>query len=610
MCGIVGYVGRREAVGLLLDGLKRLEYRGYDSSGIAVFSGGRVEIVRAVGKIHELESLLFKKRLSGNTGIGHTRWATHGKPTEKNAHPHAVSNVILVHNGIIENFAALKKKLEKSGASFRSETDTEVICHLIHNYYQKTKCMEEAIRRALLNIDGSYAILVMDASNPGVLYAARKFSPLIIGIGNDEMWVASDIPAILPHTRKVVVMEDDELAVITKRGFKLFDIEGREIKRKHTLINWDPIQAEKGGFKHFMLKEIFEQPRALRDTLAGRVTPSDSVVPDELRPLLDKNSKLDIERVCIIGCGTSYHAALAGKYWMERIGGLPTTVELGSEFRNREPIVSKKTLVIAISQSGETADTVGAARLAKDKGAKVASICNVVGSSLSRISNAVFYTHAGPEIGVASTKAFTAQLAALLLMAVFVGKRRRFISSDIEMKVISELKSVPEAIEKILGAHEHIKTIAEKYIDSERFIFIGRGLDFPIALEGALKLKEISYVHAEGFAGGELKHGPIALIDTGVPVVSVISGGNLKGKMISNMEEVKARGAKLIAVAADDVKDINRIVDDIISIPCREPLVFPITSVVPLQLFAYYIADYKGTDIDQPRNLAKSVTVE
>lgn len=610
MCGIVGYVGDREATDILFDGLKRLEYRGYDSAGIAVLNGGGIEIERAQGKLSELGKRIARHKPRGHIGIGHTRWATHGVPSERNAHPQRVGDVVVVHNGIIENFLDLRKDLIRKGCRFQSETDTEIFCHLIHEELKKTPEMKIAMARALAKVRGSYALVVLYAKKPKKLYIAKQGSPLVVGVGRKENWVASDIPALLPHTRDVLFLEDGEAGEISPEHVEIHGLEGRAVNRKTEHIEWDPVMAEKGGYKHFMLKEIFEQPRVVQDALMGRIQPeSGRVVLKELSKILGEKG-FAFKQVQIIACGTAGHAGMVGKYWLESFARIPTTVTLASEFRYADPILGKETLVVAISQSGETADTLAAARLAKERKAKVVAICNCVGSSLTRLAHATLYTHAGPEIGVASTKAFVAQLVVLYLLTLELAQRRRLLDHKEAVIKLEELRKVPQYMEKILRGAAAIKTVAEKCADASHFLFIARGPNYPLALEGALKLKEISYVHAEGFAAGELKHGPIAMIEEKTPVIVLNPASQTYEKVLGNIEECKSRGAYLIALGEEGDKSLREKSDAWLPIPKSKFSLTPILYAVPLQLFAYYIADLKGTDVDQPRNLAKSVTVE
>lgn len=609
MCGIVGYIGEKEAPQLLLESLKRLEYRGYDSAGMAVIDGGRVVIKRNVGKLNQLESSLQKIPLRGKVGIGHTRWATHGKPSETNAHPHKAGSIVVVHNGIIENYLNLKSILEKKGHTFKSETDTEIIAHLIQSYLFKGNSFEQAVRNALKMIKGSYAIVVICEEESKKLIAARNESPLVIGLGEKECFVASDIPAFLSYTRKVLFLNDGEMAVLSEKGVKLSSFSGKKVSREIKTIDWSPSMAEKGGFKHFMQKEIFEQSRTIIDTFRGRIAEEKGNIFLEDCNLTAKDIK-QIEKIVIVACGTSWHAATVGKFMIEDLCRIPVEVDLGSEFRYRDPLLNKKTLLLLISQSGETADTLAALREGKKKKARIISICNVVDSSMVRYSDGVIYTHAGPEIGVASTKAFTTQLVVLYLLSLHLGKLNKRLSTDKEKRLIKDLVKLPHQVEKILEEDSKIRTIAHQYMNYCDFLYLGRGINYPIALEGALKLKEISYIHAEGYPAGEMKHGPIALIDEQMPVVVLISKGITFDKIMSNVEQVKSRGGKIIAVAAKISKEIKSKADTIIEIPENNSYLMPVLFTIPLQLLAYHIAELKGTDVDQPRNLAKSVTVE
>jgi glucosamine--fructose-6-phosphate aminotransferase (isomerizing) len=609
MCGIIGYIGKRQSTPILIDGLKRLEYRGYDSAGIAVFHNGEIEIRRCKGKLRDLESLIKEEDLNGTVGIGHTRWATHGKPSEENAHPHKAGGVVVVHNGIIENYLDLKVMLMKEGHTFKSETDTEVISHLIERFIEKEDEIESAVRKALKELRGSYALAIIYEKEPGKLIAARKESPLIIGLGEEEFFLASDIPAILSHTRRVVFLGDNEIAVFSDKKMKIVSQDEKEVIREPKDIQWNPVMAEKGGYKHFMLKEIFEQPRSITDTIRGRIFQSEGkIFLDELN--IPQKDLSKIKRIMMIACGTSFYASLVGKFLFEEFCRIPVEVDLGSEFRYRDPIIGKDNLSIFISQSGETADTLAALKEAKGKGSRVLSICNVLESSIARESDGTLYTHAGPEIGVASTKAFTTQLAALYILALYMAVETSKMNPQKVRNILEELIKIPHMVAEILNQEEKIERIAKKYFKSQNFLFLGRGINYPIALEGALKLKEISYIHAEGYPAGEMKHGPIALIDNEMPVVVLVSEGITYEKVLSNVEEVKARRGAVIAIANTSHKDIEKRVDDIFLIPRTLPLLNPILFTIPLQLFAYHIAVLRGTDVDQPRNLAKSVTVE
>ena len=609
MCGIVGYVGPRGTTRVLIDGLRRLEYRGYDSAGIAVFQEEKIEIRRRVGKLTRLEELIDKETFDGKVGIGHTRWATHGKPSDENAHPHKAGKVAVVHNGIIENYLPLKEFLKKKGHVFSSETDTEIIAHLIDEFIREGHSFLEAVRVTLDKIKGSYALGILYEGDETCLIGARNEAPLVIGLGEGENFVASDIPPILPYTRSFIFMEDGEIAVLSSKGVKVYNAKGAEVSKEPKQVNWNPLMAEKGGYKHFMLKEIFEQPRAVTDTIRGRLLEEKGdVILDNVR--LDKETLKKINRILLIACGTSYHAALVGKFLIEDLCRIPVEADIGSEFRYRNPIIGENDLMVAISQSGETADTLAALREGKRKGAKTLSICNVVESSLARDSDHVIYTHAGPEIGVASTKTFATQLITLFLLAVRIGRALGTLSAEDGKKLIGELIRIPHLMEETLKTSGHVAQIARKYLQARDFLYLGRGINYPIALEGALKLKEISYIHAEGYPAGEMKHGPIALIDREMPVVVLATRNEVYDKVISNIEEVKAREGKVIALASPSDQTIAQKADDVITIPETIPPLTPILLTIPLQLLAYYMADFKGTDVDQPRNLAKSVTVE
>lgn len=608
MCGIVGYVGKEEAEGILIEGLRRLEYRGYDSAGLSVIDSGQIKTVKTVGKLHQLEKMLKKSHLEGKIGIGHTRWATHGKPNDENAHPHADchNQTVVVHNGIIENYIELKENLVKKGHKIISETDTEIIAHLIEEHY-KTHSFEKAVSLSLKDLKGAYALGVIHNQYPDTIIAARLGSPLIIGLGEEEHFIASDIPAILSYTRQIIFLEEEEMAVIKAKEIKIMNLEGHIKSKTPHQITWDPIMAEKGGFKHFMLKEIYEQPQAIEDTMRGRLK-EDDIFLDEIKITSEDINK--IEKIFIVACGTSYHAALVGKFMMEELALIPTEVDIGSEFRYRQPLINNKVLFITISQSGETADSIAALREAKKKGAKIISICNVLGSTIDRESDGVIYTHAGPEIGVASTKAFTTQLVALYMFSIYLGRRRKDLSSQKAKELILELRRLPQCVVNVLKSMEEIKNYTKHYFKCNNFLFLGRGINYPIALEGALKLKEISYIHAEGYPAGEMKHGPIALIDENMPVVTIITKSKVYNKTLSNIEEVKARDGIVIALANSDDRRIMDIADHVTHIPEINEILSPILNVIPLQMLAYYIAEKRGCDVDQPRNLAKSVTVE
>lgn len=612
MCGIVGYFGEKTAAEILLDGLSRLEYRGYDSAGVAVVAEGKIEILRAQGKLAKLRELVQQKKPEGCLGIGHTRWATHGKPSETNAHPHRYGKVTVVHNGIIENFTELREDLLAQGHHFSSETDTEIIAHLIEAESGPRTAPVQAFRKALHRLKGSFAIAMLCESAPDTLFAARSGSPLVVGLGDGENFVASDVPALLPYTKRVVFLEDGEIAVLDRKGVQLQDLAGKTVKREAKTITWTLAMAEKAGYKHFMLKEIFEQPRALADTLRGHLDlVKSSVYGDGAGELFKTKGDIEkIDKVYLVACGTSWHAALVGKYFLEGTLKTLVMVEQASEFRYRDPIIDRHTLVVAISQSGETADTLVAIRNAKAKGAKLLSITNVVDSSIARESDAVLYTYTGPEIGVAATKTFTAQIVALHLLGLLLGRKKGSFKKDEAEAFLHELLELPGKVEEVLKQSEGVREIALKFAHSGDCLFIGRGPQFPIALEGALKLKEISYLHAEGYPAGELKHGPIALLDHGSPVVAIALHDDYYEKMASNIQEVLSRQASVIALATEGDKKIANIAGEVIYLPKVHPWLAPVLSAVPLQLLAYYIADHRGHDVDQPRNLAKSVTVE
>ncbi len=618
MCGIVGYIGPKRVVPLILDGLKRLEYRGYDSAGIAVVCDtGKVDIRRAPGKLRNLEDSIRSAPLDGVYGIGHTRWATHGRPTEENAHPHrdCTGDIVVVHNGIIENYIELKNQLMAEGHKFVTETDTEIIAHLIEKF-SKDSSLEEGVRKAVKSITGAYALVAMSAKDPNKIVAARLGPPIVVGIGDHEFMVASDIPAILEHTRSVFFLGDGEMAVLTPQGVKLFDSESHPISRPPQQIMWDPITVEKGGFKHFMQKEIFEQPRTVRETLLGRISQETGKVFLDKMDITEEEFRA-FRDVKVVGCGTSWHAGLAGKFMIERLAQMPAEVDYCSEFRYRDPILDSHSLIIAISQSGETADTLAAEREARQKDARVLSICNVVGSMLTRESSGTIYTHAGPEIGVASTKAFSGQLTALLLTALYLGQVRGKLPAVTSKNLMQELTRVPHKIETILQRDAQIEDLARQFFRHTDFLYLGRGIHYPIALEGALKLKEISYIHAEGYPAGEMKHGPNALIDENLPVVMIATRDESDPssmlryeKTISNLQEVKARDGIVIAVVTEGDTLAKETADHVIEIPHAPELIAPLLEIVPLQLLAYHIAVRRGCDVDQPRNLAKSVTVE
>ena len=609
MCGIIGYLGPQEAMPIILDGLKRLEYRGYDSAGMAVISDHGLAIRRSLGKLRELENLLRQDPLSGQVGIGHTRWATHGRPSENNAHPHMVGSIAVVHNGIIENYLELKEDLIKQGHRFSSETDTEIVSHLIVKYLDQGLPYMEAVQRTIQEIKGSYALVIVNAHEPRMLVAARKESPLILGLGEGEYFLASDIPAILPYTRRVIFLEDHDVVVLRDGEFLLLNREGQRIERPEHTITWSPAMAEKAGYKHFMQKEIFEQPRALIDTFRGRINPDlgEVLIPELALP--DDTIK-DIHKIFLVACGTSFHAAMVGKTLIESLCRIPVEVELGSEFRYRDPLVDRHTLLIPISQSGETADTRAGLKAGKELGAKTLAIVNAVGSSIAREADAVLYTHAGPEIGVASTKAFTTQLVALYLIALYLAQRLGRLNRAAIRHRLTDLLKLPTWVQETLDLDHEIRETGRRYMNAHNFLYLGRGIHYPIALEGALKLKEISYIHAEGYAAGEMKHGPIALIDENMPVVVLASRSPVLEKVQGNIEEVAARGGRLIALTEADNAQVWERVESGITVPAVPLELSPIVLVTPLQLLAYHIADLRGTDVDQPRNLAKSVTVE
>jgi len=617
MCGIVGYVGQRKAVPIILEGLKRLEYRGYDSAGLAVYCPDQtLGIRRASGKLRNLEDSIRMDPVDGAYGIGHTRWATHGRPTEENAHPHrdCSGDIVVVHNGIVENYLPLKELLAQEGHVFKTETDTEVIAHLVEKHFQGN--LEEAVRTAVRELVGVFALSVLSRLDPNKIVAARSGPPVVIGLGDGEYFVASDVPAILSHTRDMFFLADGDLAVLTPEGVRLSDFNGRPVNRQVSHVLWDPIMAEKGGYKHFMLKEIHEQPRAVKDTTMGRIgQETGRIFLDEMD--IPPRKFKEFRQVRIVACGTSWHAALAGKFMIEKLARVPVEVDYGSEFRYRDPIVGDDTLTVVISQSGETADTLAAQREAKSKGSKTLAICNVVGSMITRESSGSIYTHAGPEIGVASTKAFTCQLTALFLLAMYLGQAREKLDEIASRCLVHELLLLPGKIETVLSHDAYYEELSRKLFRSTDFLFLGRGVHFPIALEGALKLKEISYIHAEGYPAGEMKHGPNALIDEKLPVVVLATQDPadpnsrvLYEKTVSNIQEVKAREGIVIAVVNEGDTEASKIADDSIVIPATTDLLAPILEIVPLQLLAYHIAVRRGCDVDQPRNLAKSVTVE
>jgi len=609
MCGIIGYIGKEPAVPILIEGLKKLEYRGYDSAGIAVLQNGQFVVHRAVGKLQNLEAVLRTETLTGKIGVGHVRWATHGRPSEENAHPHRAGKIVVVHNGIIENYTALKKDLEAKGCVFRSETDTEVIAHLIDRIAEKDMPLEDAVREAARHLEGAYAIAVIDERNPDVVVGARKGSPLVVGLGQGEFFVASDIPAILHRTRDVLFLNDDEMAILSPEGVRVTDLRGVELSREVTQVMWNPVMAEKGGYRHFMLKEIYEQPRAIMDTIRGRFSQDTGAIHlEEIGPAYERLNRT--KKIFIVACGTSWHAGLVGKYMFEELALITTEVDIASEFRYRNSLVTTDDLLVAITQSGETADTLAAMREAKKRGATVIAVCNVVGSTASREADGVIYTHAGPEIGVASTKAFTAQLTALYLFGLFFGRLRGTLSAEGVKARLADLVHIPTLVERCLETNEQVEHIAKRYFKTNDFLYLGRGPNFPVALEGALKLKEISYIHAEGYPAGEMKHGPIALIDENMPVMVLAGKNGVYDKILANIEEVKARGGVVIAIMTEGDTEIAKRVTHVIPIPATSQLLMPILMAIPLQLLAYHIAVLLGADVDQPRNLAKSVTVE
>jgi glutamine---fructose-6-phosphate transaminase (isomerizing) len=610
MCGIVGYVGSKSAAPIIVDGLRKLEYRGYDSAGIAIHDGKGIEIVRTLGKLVKLSEALEKRTLNGSTGIGHTRWATHGRPSEINAHPHSAGPVAVVHNGIIENHVAVRAELEAQGVKFLSDTDTEIVAHLVHRELNAgAPTLFQALQKALTHVVGAYAIAVVSRTEPGVVVAARHGSPLVVGIGEDEMLCGSDIPALLAHTRDMVFMEDGDVVELKQKAVRFETVDGRKVDRKVKRIDWSAVQAEKAGYKHFMLKEIHEQPDVVEATLRGRVDLQNGDVYAAEMGVTPELAK-QIRRVYFVACGTSHHATIAGRYWIEKIARLPAVVELGSEVRYREPVFFADDLVVAVSQSGETADTLAAVKAAKAAGAKVLALSNVLDSAIPRMADGALYTHAGPEIGVASTKCFTTQLAALLLLAVYLGRRREVLSKEHGQELLQALWEIPNHMREVLGDADYVHVIAKKLTHAKDVLFLGRGLGYPIALEGALKLKEISYAHAEGYAAGEMKHGPIALIDENLPVIVVCPKDSHYDKTLSNMQEVRAREGQVIAVATKGDEAVMELAQHFVWLPKVHDDVLPLLTVLPLQLIAYYVANLKGNDVDQPRNLAKTVTVE
>ena len=607
MCGIIGYIGKREATPLLLDGLRRLEYRGYDSAGVSVLSDGEIETRRSVGKISSLENAIRRRGLRGTVGLGHTRWATHGRPSEENAHPHASGPFVVVHNGIIENHTALKKKLEKAGHRFASETDTEVIAVLLHHYWKGD--LRKAVYKALADLEGSYALGILCLDEPDLIVAAREGSPLIVGRGEGENFVASDVPAIVSHTREVVYLENGEVAFVERDRVRFTTDKGKARRKKAETIPWDPVSVERGGFKHFMLKEIHEQAEACLNTFRGRFSEEEGeIILDEAG--LTAAQARSFQRVRFLACGTSYYACLAAEHMIERIAGLPAEVDLASEFRYRQAVNEPGVLTVAVSQSGETADTLAALEVAASDGGFHLGICNVIGSSLARVSDGLLTTHAGPEIGVASTKAFTSQLTALYLLSLYLGQARGTLTPAGVRRHLKDLLHLPVQISECLGLDGAMAELAKKFFKKTDFLYLGRGLNYPMALEGALKLKEISYIHAEGYAGGEMKHGPIALIDSEMPVIVLAPRDDVYEKMLGNVQEVRARDGVVIVFTTRGAKGLGKLTDFKYVVPSSNPFLATILLTIPLQLFAYHVADTRGNDVDQPRNLAKSVTVE
>ena len=609
MCGIIGYVGEENATPVLIEGLKRLEYRGYDSAGIALLHGGEISVARSAGKLVNLEQLVERNPQNGSTGIGHTRWATHGRPSEQNAHPHRSGDLVLVHNGIIENFISLKHRLESEGYRFVSETDTEVIAHLLESYMKNGCSLPEAMRAAESDLHGSYAVAALCVSEPDVIVTTRSGCPLVVGRNEQGSFLASDITPLLAHTREVLFLEDGDIALLTPSNISVLGVNGEELTRETVTIDWDAEAAEKGGYANFMLKEIHEQPQVIVDTLRGRYNyeTGEADLPDLA---MTAEELIAARRIWIVACGTSWHSGLVGKYLFEEMIRKPVQVDIGSEFRYREPMIQKDDLFIAISQSGETADTLAAAREAKRRGARVLSIVNVVGSTMARESDGIIYTRCGPEISVASTKAFTGQIIALYLLALHVGRVRELLSAEEGRWWLDQYTALPGRVESVLKLEPEIANIAEKYYAKSNFLYLGRGINYPIALEGALKLKEISYIHAEGYAAGEMKHGPIALVDENMPVVVVAPRDRLYEKTVNNLMEVRARSAPVIAFGFEGDEELQRVADVVLHIPAVHPLLTPILFAVGLQLLAYHVAVLRGLDVDRPRNLAKSVTVE
>jgi glucosamine--fructose-6-phosphate aminotransferase (isomerizing) len=611
MCGIVGFIGEGDAIPMLLGGLKRLEYRGYDSAGLACVSDGQLQLRRAVGKLGNLEKLVQEQPLKTSLGVGHTRWATHGRPNEANAHPHtdAGGRLAIVHNGIVENYLALRAELQAAGTVFKSETDSEVLAHLVRRELNKGLGLADAVRSALKQVEGSYALVVVSADQPDLLVAARLGSPLVMGLGKGRNYLASDVPALLEHTRDVIYLDDGEVAEVHGTSWKVTDLQGQAKAKTPSRVTWDPIQAEKAGYRHFMLKEIFEQPRVIEDTLRGRIAKTTGdVILDEVK--LSSDQVKGLKKVVLLACGTSWHAALVGKFLIEDLARISVEVDIASEYRYRDPLIGPGDLVVGISQSGETADTLAAMRLAKQKGATVLAICNVVGATMTRDADGTLYTHAGPEIGVASTKAFSAQLAALVLLAVFLGRRNEKLAEGPARDLLTRLREIPRLMEQVLKTDAAVQAVALAYSHVADFLYLGRGINYPIALEGALKLKEISYIHAEGYPAGEMKHGPIALIDDQLPVVAIATHSKVLEKTLSNIEEARARGGRIVSIVTEGDESLKGKVTHSLSVPDTDERLSPLLTCLPLQLLAYHVAVKRGCDVDQPRNLAKSVTVE
>lgn len=609
MCGIVGYIGGREAAPIILENLRKLEYRGYDSAGIAVLSNGQVTIRRCEGKLKNLEEILLRRAIRGKVGIGHTRWATHGRPSETNAHPHRAGDVVVVHNGIIENYLELKERLLKRGARFESETDTEIVAHLVDEKIQKGADFLTAVRRSLREIHGSYALLFLNQRSPERLIVAKNSTPIVIGWGQGETFVASDIPALLDYTRKVTFLEDGEVGEVTREGLRILDEGGKTVRRSFKEITWDTVAARKGGYRHFMLKEIYEQPKALADTFRGRISLREGEVSLEGIQIGASEVK-KIERIHLVACGTAWHAALVGKFMLEEIAKIPAEADYGSEFRYRSPLIDSRSLLLLISQSGETADTLAAVDMARAKKGRVISICNVVDSSLARKSDGVFYTHAGPEISVASTKAFSTQLTALYLLAIGLGRLNGRLKRTEAKRLLEDLMHLPHWVEEALKLEDPLEDLARDLNSVSDFLYLGRGINYPIALEGALKLKEISYIHAEGYPAGEMKHGPIALIDEKMPVVVLLPKDRYFQKTLGNLKEVESRGGKVIVLTDQSDSPVEAAAYRVFTVPKASHFLTPVVLTIPLQLIAYHLAVQRGTDVDQPRNLAKSVTVE